>query len=91
MIGQEMGFFVGSKSYDFTAEDGKRLIGATAYVGHKPTSADKNWNGLRLEVYSVSDDVLGVIDDLKPFNEYTFGIELRTGWKKGKIVSVSSK
>lgn len=91
MIGNEFGYFVGAKPYDFTADDGKRLVGATVVVGHKPTSSDDSIIGLRSESYSASPEVLGILNDLKPFNEYNFGIELRTGWKKGKIVSVSSK
>jgi hypothetical protein len=88
MIGQDPGFFVGAKPYDFTADDGKRLVGASMTVAHKPSLGDKVM-GLRSEIYSVGGEVLAILDDLKPFHEYVFGIELRPGWKKGKIVTVS--
>jgi hypothetical protein len=91
MIGQEMGFYVGAKPYDFTAEDGKRLVGASVCLGHKPSSSDKGLLGLRYDIYSVAPEALPALDELKPFNEYNFGIEMRPGWKKAKIVSVSAK
>lgn len=91
MIGTDTGFFIGAKPYDFTDDANRRVVGANVMLAHKSTPDDLRTIGMRYEEYGTSPEAHAVLTDLKPFHEYVFSIEIRKGWKKAKIISISAK